>query len=68
MNFRRLIGGLSTLAMLVGILLVCFIPGGFFNTFHGLILLDNVGHVFGFILLGLGAVGFVILWSLEKKS
>lgn len=68
MNFRRLICGLSALAMLVGLLLICFISGGLVNTLHGYIALNDVGHVFGFILLGLGAVGFVILWSLEKKS
>jgi hypothetical protein len=68
MNIRRLIGGLSFLALLVGALLLCFIPGGLVNTTLGMIHLNQAGHIFGFILLGLGAVGLVVLWSLEKKS
>jgi hypothetical protein len=71
MNYRRLIGGLSFLLLLRGALLLCFIPGGFLNPYHyyggGGIRLEENGHIAGFICAGLGAVGFVILFSLEKK-
>jgi hypothetical protein len=70
MNIRRLIAGLSFLCMLIGVLLVCFIPGGFFNAW------DQFGnwwvnpsgplHITGFVLLIVGAVGFVVVFSLKK--
>ncbi|MCI0456402.1 MAG: hypothetical protein L0Z62_05420 [Gemmataceae bacterium] len=73
MNIRRLIGGLSFLFFLVGALLVCFIPGGFLNP-HPFLLswmegvsLNQPWHIVGFVFLGVGAVGFVVLYSLEKK-
>ncbi len=75
MNIRRLIGGLSFLFFLVGALLVCFIPGGFLNPipvgavgdWMAGVWLNRPWHIVGFVFLGVGAVGFVVLYSLEKK-
>jgi hypothetical protein len=75
MNFRRLIGGLSFLIFLTGALLICLLPGGLLNPVHlsydepwfvGYRTLDGVGHIIGFVCLGVAAAGFVVLWSLEK--
>jgi hypothetical protein len=77
MNIRRLIGSLSFLFFLIGALLVCLVPGGVFNPWpvgywHSAaghwpgITLDQPGHIIGFVLLGIGAVGFVVLFSLNK--
>jgi hypothetical protein len=78
MNIRRLIGGLSFLFFLVGALLVCLVPGGLLNPWDGGswqpraagrwpgITFDQPGHIFGFVLLSIGAIGFVVLFSLNK--
>jgi hypothetical protein len=78
MNIRRLIGGLSFLCFLTGALLVLLVPGGLLNPWQngwpragGLwpnITLDQPGHIAGFVLLGIGAVGFVVLFSLNKPA
>lgn len=72
-NFRRLLAGLSFLFILLGTLLICFVYGGILNQRHGFagtrfIDLGEPGHIIGFISLGIGAVGFVILFSLEKRE
>jgi hypothetical protein len=82
MNFKRLIGGLSFLTLFTGVLLLLFIPGGFLNPYPqvyvdlvgprgilpGGVSLDQPGHIAGFVLLGVGAVGFVVLWSLKRPG
>jgi hypothetical protein len=72
LNVRKLIGGLSLLFLITGALLICFIPGGLFNQIDfGLgrvVVFDRPGHIIGFILMGVGAVGFVVLFSLEKTG
>ena len=77
MNFRRLIGGLSFLVFLTGALLICFIPGGLLNPLYvgyshqwldGWRPLNEVGHIIGFVCIGVAAVGFVVLWSLERPQ
>jgi hypothetical protein len=73
LNFRRLLAGMSLLFILLGALLLCFIHGGLLNPQGFLggprwIQLDRPGHVAGFICLGIGAVGFVFLFSLEKRK
>jgi len=72
LNFRRLLAGMSLLFMLTGTLLVCFIYGGLVNQRHNpfggrFVDLREPGHIIGFICLGIGAVGFVFLFSLEKR-
>ena len=72
-NWRRMLGGFAFLFLLVGAILVCFVRGGVFNpqrhwdgfTFRTL---DEPGHIVGFVFLGVGAVCFVILFSLEKRQ
>ena len=74
LNLRRLLTGFSILFLLAGVLLLCFIPGGFLNqrwqpfTGEHFVTLNEPGHVVGFICLGLGAVGFVFLFSLERRD
>jgi hypothetical protein len=71
-NWRRMLGGFAFLFLVVGAILVCFVEGGLFNpvrhwdgrTFRNL---DGVGHVFGYVFLGVGAACFVFLFSLEKR-
>jgi hypothetical protein len=70
-NYRKLLGGFCFLFILTGFLLLAFYPGGFLNQwptpFGSRIELNQAGHVFGFICLGLGAIGIVFLLSLEKR-
>jgi hypothetical protein len=70
MNYRRLIGGLSFLIFLTGALLICLLPGGLMNPIYPYgepwRPLNGVGHILGFVCIGVAAVGFVVLWSLEK--
>ena len=73
LNFHRLLAGMSLLCILVGALLLCFVRGGLLNPQGFLggprwIELDRPGHIVGFICLGIGAVGFVFLFSLEKRK
>jgi hypothetical protein len=76
-SIPRLIGGLSFLCILIGALLVCFVEGGFFNPYknqdfyyavHLEIRFDRSLHITGFILGIIGAVGFVILFSLKRPE
>jgi hypothetical protein len=72
-NFRRFIAGMSLLFILLGALLVCFVHGGLVNqrsdiTGRRWVDLNTPGHVFGFISLGIGAIGFVLLFSFEKRE
>ena len=71
-NWRRLLAGFALLFLLVGAILVCFVRGGLLNPHRhfgmgSVITLDEAGHVVGFVFLGVGAVCFVILFSLEKR-
>jgi len=72
LNIRKLIGGISLLFLIAGMLLICFIHGGILNRIDlgwgPIVTLDRPGHIVGFILLSLGAIGFVLLYSLEKTS
>jgi hypothetical protein len=74
LNLRRLLAGMSSLLILLGALLICFIHGGLLNQrsepFSGRrwVELNEPGHIIGFISLGIGAVGFVFLFSLEKRE
>jgi hypothetical protein len=73
LNFRRLLAGMSLLFILLGLLLICFIHGGLLNqrwdfTGRRWIELNDPGHIIGFICIGIGAVGFVLLFSLEKRD
>ena len=73
LNFRRLLAGFALLFLLTGVLLLCFIEGGLVNQRHGgfgarYIELGDPGHIVGFVFLGLGAVVFVFLFSLEKRQ
>ncbi len=74
LNYRRLLAGLSLLFIVTGLLLLCFIHGGLVNqrfdfmSGRRFIALDHAGHIIGFICLGIGAVGFVFLFSLEKRG
>ncbi len=75
MHVKRLLIGLSLLSAVVGLLLVCLIPGGLVNrtypgygnflSEHG-IFLDRAGHIVGFCFLGLAAIGFIVVFSLKK--
>jgi len=76
-DIPRLIGGLSCLCMLIGALLVCLVEGGFFNGYvvgdiyggiHHQIRFDRPLHITGFILGIVGAVGFVVLFSLKRPK
>jgi hypothetical protein len=71
-NVRKLIGGLSLLFVIAGLLLICFIHGGLLNKMNlgwgPVVVLDRPGHIVGFILLAIGAVGFVVLYSLERTN
>ncbi|HYT89864.1 MAG TPA: hypothetical protein VEL76_14235 [Gemmataceae bacterium] len=80
MNWKRLITGLSLLCLLTGVLLICFATGGFLNRTHhpdfgrhdaltiNGIFLDMPGPVAGFVFLGVGAVGLVVVFSMNKPS
>jgi hypothetical protein len=72
-NFRRFLAGMSVLFILLGLLLICFVHGGLLNqrwdiTGRRWVDLNQPGHVFGFISLGVGAIGFVVLFSFEKRG
>ena len=71
-NYRRLLAGFAFLFILTGVLLVCFIEGGLLNQrrIGGWYFVDlgEPGHIVGFVFLGLGAVLFVFLFSLEKRQ
>ena len=68
MDFRRLIGGLSFLFVVTGLLLICLVPGGLYVVGDlGLrYCFDRPLHIVGFSFLGVGAVGFVVLLSLKN--
>jgi hypothetical protein len=71
-NYRRLLAGFASLFIVAGFLLLCFIRGGLANPHRhwdgsSYIELNDLGHIFGFVLLGLGASMFVFLFSLEKR-
>src|SRR5262249_37168925 len=85
MDTKKLILGLSTLAVVAGLILVCFAPGGFLNRPQNQAValdmpmlgevkletngpgLGSPGPVTGFILLGAGAVGFVVAWAMKPS-
>src|SRR5262245_52087152 len=71
-NWRRFLIGMAFLLILTGLLLICFIPGGLLNPFRhwdGSVQrpLDLPGHIVGFVLLGVGAVLVVVIFSLERR-
>jgi hypothetical protein len=71
-NFRRFLAGMSVLFILLGALLICFVHGGLLNQkwgFNGGRYVDfnHPGGVFGFLSLAVGAIGFVVLFSFEKR-
>jgi hypothetical protein len=72
-NVRRFIGGISLLLFIIGALLLLFIEGGLARPIPGLpysasVRLDRPGHIVGFVLVGLAAMGFILLWSFEKTK
>ena len=76
MDWKRLITGLALLTLLTGVLLVCFTTGGLLNRFRGFQSIDDLtghgiylgfpGPVIGFVLMGIGAVGLVVVFSIKK--
>jgi hypothetical protein len=82
MDLRKLVLGLTALAILAGLLLVCFAPGGWFNrgrtekssvkTPVGSLEIttqeaqSSVWPTVGYVLLGIGAAGVVA--SISMKS
>jgi hypothetical protein len=72
-NVRRFLAGISLLLLLIGVLLLLFIPGGLARPIPGLpyaasVRLDAPGHIIGFILIGAALLGFILLWSFEKTN
>jgi hypothetical protein len=72
-NLRRFLAGISLLLLVIGALLLLFVPGGLARPIPGLpysasVRLDAPGHIVGFILVGLALTGFILLWSFEKTG
>lgn len=83
MDLRKLVLGLTALALVVGLLLVCFAPGGWFNrgetekaavkTPLGSFEItaheskSSVWPTVGYVLLGIGAVGAVAFISMKSQ-
>ena len=84
MDLRKLVLGLSTLAIVAGLLLVSFAPGGWFNKGHTetAAVKTPVGSVefsaheaktsdwptVGYVLLGIGGVGVVAFLSMKNPQ
>jgi hypothetical protein len=84
MDLRKLVLGLTALALIGGLLLVCFAPGGLFNrgetekaavkTPLGSFEItaheskSSVWPTVGYVLLGMGAVGVVAFISMKSPS
>ena len=85
MDMKKMFLGLATLAMVVGIALVCFTPGGFLNRQNQSVAmampgfgemridagspgLGSPGPVTGFILMFLGAAGYVVAFSMKPST
>ena len=82
MDLRKLVLGLTALAIVAGLLLVCFAPGGWFNKGHTETAavktpvgsLEFTAHeaktsgwpTVGYVLLGIGGVGVVALISMKS--
>jgi len=82
MDLRKLVLGLTALAIIGGLLLVCFAPGGWFNrgqtekaevkTPVGSVEItahetkSSVWPTVGYVLLGIGGVGVVALISIKS--
>jgi hypothetical protein len=68
-NPRNLLAGFSTLLLVIGALLVCFVDGGLITRgLHHVMDLHRPGHVIGYICMALGAIGFVFWFSLETRD
>jgi hypothetical protein len=83
MDLRKMVLGLTTLAIVAGLLLVCFAPGGWFNkgqtekaafkTPVGSIEItaqeakSSVWPTVGYVLLGIGGVGVVAYLSMNPS-
>jgi len=82
MDLRKLVLGLTALAIIAGLLLVCFAPGGWFNrgrtektaveTPVGSLEISahetksSVWPTVGYVLLGIGGVGVVVFVSMKS--
>ena len=82
MDLRKMVLGLTALAIVAGFLLVCFAPGGWFNRVHtetaavktpvGSLELTahesktSVWPTVGYVLLGIGGIGVVALLSMKS--
>jgi hypothetical protein len=62
MNVKRLIGGLSGLILLVGVLFFLFGANGLADPL-GFFWLGGAGPVTGIVLVAIGVVGLVVLWA-----
>src|SRR5262245_32088410 len=70
--FRDFLLVYSLYVIVLGGLLVTLMPGGFANPMRWhqgwRIMLDLGGPIIGWVLLGIGAVGLIILWSLNPPA
>jgi hypothetical protein len=73
LTVKRLLSAYALYALFLGTLFLCFAGGGLLNPWNGgegryVLRLDWPGPVVGWSLLGVGAVGLVVVWSMKPRA